>query len=105
MTICGLCIAGGLDQPKVASVIGLFRRESTVDQEMARADAAVLVIEEGPADSSPILGGGAAGGSGATPTGTPVAPKRPSSARRGSLLELGASVDPIPEEEAGEDIV
>jgi hypothetical protein len=88
----------------VASVIGLFRRESTVDQEMARADAAVLVIEEGPADGSPILGGGAgaSGGSGSTP---PIAPKRPSSARRGSLLELGASVDPIPEEEAGEDIV
>ncbi|XP_059474153.1 Na(+)/H(+) exchanger protein 2-like isoform X2 [Neocloeon triangulifer] len=83
---------GGLDQPKVASVIGLFRRESTVDQEMARADAAILVIEECPASPVP---------SSATPSGTPGMPKRPSSARRGSLLELGASVDPIPEEEAG----
>ncbi|CAB3367088.1 Hypothetical predicted protein [Cloeon dipterum] len=83
---------GGLDQPKVASVIGLFRRESTVDQEMARADAAILVIEECPASPVPS----------AVVCGTPPAPpKRPSSARRGSLLELGASVDPIPEEEAG----
>ncbi|XP_065333632.1 sodium/hydrogen exchanger 3 isoform X2 [Cloeon dipterum] len=83
---------GGLDQPKVASVIGLFRRESTVDQEMARADAAILVIEECPASPVPSV----------VVCGTPPAPpKRPSSARRGSLLELGASVDPIPEEEAG----
>nr|CAD7425301.1 unnamed protein product [Timema monikensis] len=95
---------GGIEQPKVASVIGLFRRESFGSAHDSRASSenelhpnsgpdspsghgTVLLIEEGvaePANSLGIIG--------------PV--RRTLVGRRGSMLELGSSVNPIPEEEA-----
>nr|CAD7408800.1 unnamed protein product [Timema poppensis] len=95
---------GGIEQPKVASVIGLFRRESFGSAHDSRASSenelhpnsgpdspsghgTVLLIEEGvaePANSLGIIG--------------PV--RRTLVGRRGSMLELGSSVNPIPEEES-----
>lgn len=82
---------GGLDKPKTASVIGLFRRESAASMQGFRprtnsesslhgldSPGAVLVIEEGLKDS--------------------IVSRRTSTGRRGSMLELSSSVGPIPEE-------
>ncbi|XP_023710999.1 sodium/hydrogen exchanger 3 isoform X3 [Cryptotermes secundus] len=94
---------GGIEQPKIASVIGLFRRESSGSVQDSRASSesslhhtsgpesppapgAVLLIEEGgPEPLAGMLG----------------IPRRPPVGRRGSMLELGSTtVNSIPEEEA-----
>lgn len=94
---------GGIEQPKIASVIGLFRRESSGSAQDSRASSesslhhasgpesppapgAVLLIEEGgPEPLAGMLG----------------IPRRPPVGRRGSMLELGSTaVNSIPEEEA-----
>lgn len=94
---------GGIEQPKIASVIGLFRRESSGSAQDSRASSesslhhvsgpesppapgAVLLIEEGgpPEPLASMLG----------------VPRRPPVGRRGSMLELGSTtVNSIPEEE------
>ncbi|PSN37431.1 hypothetical protein C0J52_19028 [Blattella germanica] len=94
---------GGIEQPKIASVIGLFRRESSGSVQDSRASSesslqhisgpesppapgAVLLIEEG--GPEPL-------------TGMLGVPRRPPVGRRGSMLELGSTtVNSIPEEEA-----
>ncbi|XP_069687910.1 probable Na(+)/H(+) antiporter nhx-9 isoform X4 [Periplaneta americana] len=93
----------GIEQPKIASVIGLFRRESSGSVQDSRASSesslqhvsgpesppapgAVLLIEEG--GPEPL-------------TGMLGVPRRPPVGRRGSMLELGSTtVNSIPEEEA-----
>lgn len=98
-----LSFLGGIEQPKIASVIGLFRRESSGSVQDSRASSesslhhtsgpesppapgAVLLIEEGgPEPLAGMLG----------------IPRRPPVGRRGSMLELGSTtVNSIPEEEA-----
>lgn len=93
---------GGIEQPKMASVIGLFRRESSGSAQDSRASSdsslyhnsgpesppapgAVLLIEEGgPEPLAGMLG----------------ITRRPPVGRRGSMLELGSTtVNSIPEEE------
>ncbi|GFG35182.1 hypothetical protein Cfor_12756, partial [Coptotermes formosanus] len=93
---------GGIEQPKIASVIGLFRRESSGSAQDSRASSdsslhhasgpesppapgAVLLIEEGgPEPLAGMLG----------------ITRRPPVGRRGSMLELGSTtVNSIPEEE------
>ena len=99
-----LCFAllGGIEQPKMASVIGLFRRESSGSAQDSRASSesslhytsgpesppapgTVLLIEEGgPEPLAGMLG----------------ITRRPPVGRRGSMLELGSTtVNSIPEEE------
>jgi len=94
---------GAIEQPKMASVIGLFRRESSGSAQDSRASSesslhhtsgpesppapgAVLLIEEGgPEPLAGMLG----------------ITRRPPVGRRGSMLELGSTnVNSIPEEEA-----
>ncbi|XP_039284486.1 probable Na(+)/H(+) antiporter nhx-9 isoform X3 [Nilaparvata lugens] len=71
---------GGIEQPGVQSVIGLFRRESEPpSMSSSPQSSSVLLIEE--ATSLLLLS------------------PHSKTARRGSMLELGSSVDPIPEEE------
>ncbi|RZF39494.1 hypothetical protein LSTR_LSTR001015 [Laodelphax striatellus] len=72
---------GGIEQPGVQSVIGLFRRESEPPSvSSSPQSSSVLLIEEA---ASLLL----------------LSPHSKTQARRGSMLELGSSVDPIPEEE------
>ncbi|KAG8247589.1 sodium:proton antiporter activity protein [Homalodisca vitripennis] len=69
---------GGIEQPNVASVIGLFRRDSEPSSPKSSSPT-ILLIEE----ATSLL-----------------SPRSKAAARRGSLLELSASsVDPIQEEE------
>ncbi|KAK3921707.1 Sodium/hydrogen exchanger 3 [Frankliniella fusca] len=92
---------GGIEQPKTASVIGLFRRDGSAGSRTSSETSlhrqgsesppsgpmSILLIEEGV--SGDPLGV-------ATSVG-----RRPLTGRRGSLLELSAPVvDPIPEEDA-----
>lgn len=69
---------GGIEQPVSASVIGLFRKESEPPSPCPSPPSTVLLIEE----ATSLL-----------------SPRSKMMARRGSLLELGSSVDPIQEEE------
>ncbi|KAL0270823.1 UNVERIFIED_CONTAM: hypothetical protein PYX00_008108 [Menopon gallinae] len=101
---------GGIEQPKTASVIGLFRKESTGSVQGVRSRAnsessipvntnmenngGVLLIEEGVGVSHPT---DLLGGSGSSTTST--SSRKPLIGRRGSMLELSSSVDPIPEED------
>ncbi|XP_066991371.2 sodium/hydrogen exchanger 3 isoform X2 [Anabrus simplex] len=100
---------GGIEQPKVASVIGLFRRESACSTHDSHASSetslhhqsgsdsptsgtgggTVLLIEESLPEPMGLIG----------LPGIGSAARRPTTGRRGSMLELGASVNPIPEEE------
>ncbi|KAK7873404.1 hypothetical protein R5R35_000199 [Gryllus longicercus] len=103
---------GGIETPKVASVIGLFRRESTGSVNDAGSDSSlreasggtaspasagtVLLLEEAAAAAAAAVA--AAGDAPAGPSEGAPRPRRSVTGRRGSLLELGAV--PIPEEEA-----
>lgn len=69
---------GGIEQPGVTSVIGLFRRESEPPSVSSSPQSSVLLIEE----ATSLL-----------------SPHSKTNGRRGSMLELASSVDPIPEEE------
>lgn len=71
------CFPGGIEQPGVASVIGFFRRDSEPSSPIISSPT-VLLIEE----ATSLL-----------------SPRSRAIARRGSLLELSNSVDPIQEEE------
>ncbi|XP_046994342.1 sodium/hydrogen exchanger 3 [Schistocerca americana] len=84
---------GGIEQPKVTSVIGLFRRESagSVHQE-SRASSESSLRESPPPTSNTVL-------LIEEPVSLPGPGRRPPTARRGSMLELGSSVNPIPEED------
>lgn len=89
-------------------MIGLFRRESSGSAKGVRSransessipinkegNAGVLLIEQGVGVSHPtdLLNGS---GSSTTSNGS----RKPLIGRRGSMLELSSSVDPIPEEE------
>lgn len=91
---------GGIEQPKTASVIGLFRRDGSAgsrtpsetslhrqgSESPPSGPMSILLIEEGV--SGDPLGVTASVG------------RRSLAGRRGSLLELSAPVDPIPEEDA-----
>lgn len=69
---------GGIEQPGVASVIGLFRKDSEPNSPKTSSPT-ILLIEE----ATSLL-----------------SPRSKAAARRGSLLELSSnSVDPIQEEE------
>ncbi|KAK6630775.1 hypothetical protein RUM44_002944 [Polyplax serrata] len=101
---------GGIDQPKTASVIGLFRRESSGSATGIRSRAnsesslpvlankenngGVLLIEQGVGVNHPT---DLLNGSGSSTAST--SSRKPLIGRRGSMLELSSSVDPIPEEE------
>ncbi|KAJ1529603.1 hypothetical protein ONE63_006371 [Megalurothrips usitatus] len=91
---------GGIEQPKTASVIGLFRRDGSAGSRTSSETSlhrqgsesppsgpmSILLIEEGVSGD---------------PLGvTTSVGRRPLAGRRGSLLELSAPVDPIPEEDA-----
>ncbi|XP_075224008.1 na[+]/H[+] hydrogen exchanger 2 isoform X2 [Lycorma delicatula] len=69
---------GGIEQPGITSVIGLFRRESEPPSVSSSPQSSVLLIEE----ATSLL-----------------SPHSKTNGRRGSMLELASSVDPIPEEE------
>lgn len=96
-------MAGGIEQPKTASVIGLFRRESSGSikghRSRANSDSSVPVVAKEGVPSVILIeeGLGVAGGSGSSNGSTNS--RRPLIGRRGSMLELSGSVDPIPEEE------
>lgn len=97
-----LFLLGGIEYPKTASVIGLFRRESggslkghrsransdsSVPTGAKESSSSVILIEEGMG----VAGSGSSNGSASS--------RRPLIGRRGSMLELSGSVDPIPEED------
>ena len=105
-------LAGGIEQPKTASVIGLFRRDGSAGSRTSSETSlhrqgsesppsgpmSILLIEEGvagdPLGMTPPSGPGSGAGSGS------AVGRRALAGRRGSLLELSTSVDPIPEEDA-----
>ncbi|XP_034249746.1 sodium/hydrogen exchanger 3-like, partial [Thrips palmi] len=103
---------GGIEQPKTASVIGLFRRdgsvgsrtpsETSLQRQASQASQGSQGSESPPSGPMSILliEEGVSG----DPLGVSTSVgRRPLAGRRGSLLELSAlssSVDPIPEEDA-----
>ncbi|XP_071451596.1 sodium/hydrogen exchanger 3-like isoform X9 [Hetaerina americana] len=69
---------GGLEQPKVASVIGLFRRENSEGsgEPLTGSTSAVLLIEEGPFDEEEEAAAAAAASSSQGPRGPLPRPKK-----------------------------
>ncbi|XP_021928475.1 sodium/hydrogen exchanger 3-like isoform X3 [Zootermopsis nevadensis] len=95
---------GGIEQPKIASVIGLFRRESSGSAQDSRASSDSSLHHVGGPESPPAPGAILLieeGGPSEPLAGMLGVPRRPPVGRRGSMLELGSTtVNSIPEEES-----